>query len=74
MPAVCVWKCFCGIQWKTIDAAEGPRQTHLCSCKRTHEVTGVVTSIFHSTCPNLPIDEQWIEVPNSRLQEWLLKP
>jgi len=43
MPACYVWKCDCGIEWKTFRSDDDKEQLHVCKCKRRRMVTGVIT-------------------------------
>ena len=72
MPACYVWKCDCGIEWKTFHSDHEHKQIHLCMCKRGHEVTGVITHLFYSSNPEQPMDQAWNEVPPSQFKTRLL--
>jgi hypothetical protein len=71
MPACYVWKCDCGIEWKTFRSLDGHKQLHVCMCKRRREVPGVITHLFYSPNPQPQMDDAWNEVPRSRFKERL---
>jgi hypothetical protein len=62
MPACYVWKCDCGIEWKTFHSDDKPKQMHVCMCKQRHEVTGVITHLFYSPNPTLEINQDGTQV------------
>jgi hypothetical protein len=73
MPACYIWKCECGIEWKTVRNMDGKKQVHVCMCKRRHNVPGVITHLFYSRNPQQTLDQLWDEVPRSKFREHLTK-
>ena len=71
MPACYVWKCDCGIEWKTFRSDDEQKQVHVCSCKRRHEVRGAITHLFYSPNPKLTINQVWNEVPRSQFRQYV---
>jgi hypothetical protein len=71
MPACYVWKCDCGIEWKTFRSVGEQKQLHVCMCKRRHEVAGAITHLFYSSNSQQPMDQSWNEVPKSQFKERL---
>jgi hypothetical protein len=71
MPACYLWKCDCGIEWKTFRIADHEIQTHVCVCKRKHEVRGLITHLFYSPIHELDINQVWNEVPRSMFRDHL---
>jgi hypothetical protein len=71
MPACYIWKCDCGIEWKTFRSAREQKQVHVCMCKRRYEVAGSVTHLFYSSNPQHPMDQSWNEVPIAQFKDRL---
>jgi hypothetical protein len=73
MEASYIWKCGCGLEWRTFRNIDGPMQTHVCRCKRTHAVTGGIIQLFYSNRHLLPLDDTWIEVPTAQIADYMVR-
>jgi hypothetical protein len=71
MPAYYIWKCECGVEWKTFRSEGEQKRPHVCMCKRRHEVRDEITHLFYSSNPTLGISQLWNEVPSSLLGQYL---